>query len=88
MASSDISRLFLSCLRYKAIFYQKYFRFEECKVFPSGARMVIDRFLISPSCSKQQSAAVSGRIEPTISYFRSAVAHWGVNISSHSFFTE
>ncbi|HYJ16678.1 MAG TPA: hypothetical protein VE170_14370 [Candidatus Limnocylindria bacterium] len=56
-------------------FYQKYFRFEECKVFPSGARMVIDRFLISPSCSKQQSAAVSGRIEPTISYFLSAAAH-------------
>src|SRR5262245_57233621 len=23
-------------------FYQKYFGFEECKVFPSGSRMVID----------------------------------------------
>ena len=43
-------------------FYQKYFGFEECKVFPSGSRMVIDPLF---NLAFLQQAAVSVATAPT-----------------------
>jgi catechol 2,3-dioxygenase-like lactoylglutathione lyase family enzyme len=43
-------------------FYQKYFGFEECKVFPSGSRMVIDPLF---NLAFLQQAAVSAAISGT-----------------------
>jgi catechol 2,3-dioxygenase-like lactoylglutathione lyase family enzyme len=43
-------------------FYQKYFGFEECKVFPSGSRMVIDPLF---NLAFLQRAAVEGAVAGT-----------------------
>ena len=43
-------------------FYQKYFGFEECKVFPSGSRMVIDPLF---NLAFLQQAAVSAAVSGT-----------------------
>ncbi|HET7005044.1 MAG TPA: VOC family protein, partial [Candidatus Binatia bacterium] len=43
-------------------FYQKYFGFEECKVFPSGSRMVIDPLF---NLAFLQQAAVSVAVSGT-----------------------
>src|SRR5580765_1825736 len=43
-------------------FYQKYFGFEECKVFPSGSRMVIDPLF---NLAFLQRAAVEAAISGT-----------------------
>ena len=43
-------------------FYQKYFGFEECKVFPSGSRMVIDPLF---NLAFLQQAAVTAAVSGT-----------------------
>ncbi|HEX9454914.1 MAG TPA: VOC family protein, partial [Candidatus Binatia bacterium] len=61
-------------------FYQKYFGFEECKVFPSGSRMVIDPlFNLAFLQQAAVEAAISGthRIDGSESELTVGIHHYG-----------
>jgi catechol 2,3-dioxygenase-like lactoylglutathione lyase family enzyme len=66
-------------------FYQKYFGFEECKVFPSGSRMVIDP-LFNLAFLKQAAAqvAISGthRADGSESELTVGIHHYGFMVDN------
>jgi len=66
-------------------FYQKYFGFEECKVFPSGSRMVIDPlFNLAFLQQAAVSAAISGthRTDGSESELTVGIHHYGFMVDS------
>src|SRR5258706_13541114 len=66
-------------------FYQKYFGFEECKVFPSGSRMVIDPlFNLAFLQQAAVSAAISGthRTDGSEAELTVGIHHYGFMVDS------